>query len=66
MVNFKVQASSYLGAIRKVSREIGLQGRLRKVSDYGDMVRYDVRGAALCLFVQDWDDAMVFVNLKTI
>ena len=53
---FKVHASSVMGAIRKVSKEAGFQGRLVKDFDAGDLVRYNVRGAALCLFVTPYED----------
>lgn len=47
---FKVSASSMLGAIRKVSKECGYQGRLRKVLDTGELIRHDIRGACICMF----------------
>jgi len=47
---FRVHARSPRGAIIKVSRYAGLQGRLRRVLDTGDLVRHDVQGAAVCVF----------------
>lgn len=49
---FKVTAMTELGALRKVSKEIGLQGRLKRVMS-GERSRWDVQGAALCLFCDD-------------
>jgi hypothetical protein len=53
---FKVSAATMRGAITKASKEIGLQGRLNKQYDDGETVRYNVLGAALCLFVQLWSE----------
>lgn len=52
----KVKASSYRGAISKVSRDSGLS--FHKVSDYGDQARYDSKSGATCAFVSEWDDEM--------
>lgn len=52
---FKVHATTFRGAIRKVSREMGLPSA-RKTWDYMDMVRYDFKGAAICAFVTDYED----------
>lgn len=51
----KVRASSVRGAMWRVSVDGGLHWR--KVSDYGDMVRYDSASGATCAFVTEWDDA---------
>ena len=53
--HFKVRASSFRGAIGKVTRETGY--RARKTADYGDMARYNVPGCAICYFVEWFDDA---------
>jgi len=53
---FKVKAATMRGAIVKVSREAGLQGRLKKSYDTGETIRHDVSGAAICLFTQIWGD----------
>ena len=45
------------GAAIKMSRHFGLQGRLKLTADYGDERRYDVRGAAVCVFLR-WRDAV--------
>lgn len=52
---FKVHASSFRGAIRKVSREMGLSSA-RKTWDYMDTARYDFKGAAICAFVTGYED----------
>ena len=51
---FKVHASSPLGAVRKVSKETGY--RYRKDYSTGDMTRYNAKGAAVCLFVEGYED----------
>lgn len=50
----KVSAKSTLGAIQKISRDSGLNWR--KVSDYGDSIRYDSKSGATFLFIE-WFDA---------
>jgi len=56
VMRFKVKAATMRGAIVKVSREAGLQGRLKKSYDLGDIVRHNVSGAAICLFTQFWNE----------
>lgn len=51
---FKVNASSELGAIRKVSSETGLS--FRKEWDSGDLVRYDAQQCAVCAFLSPYED----------
>lgn len=51
---FKVHASSDLGAIRKVSRETGLN--FRKEWDSGDLTRYDATHCAMCAFLSGYED----------
>jgi hypothetical protein len=51
---FKVHASSFRGAIRKVSREMGFSAR--KTWDYMDTARYDFKGVAICAFVMPYED----------
>lgn len=51
---FKVNASSELGAIRKVSSETGLS--FRKEWDSGDLVRYDAKQCAVCAFLSSYED----------
>ena len=53
---FRVHAQSMRGAITKVSRYMGTQGRLRKVMDTGDLVRHDVQGAAVCVFTMGYNE----------
>lgn len=50
---FLVTASSFTGAIRKVTKRTGYFAHC--VGQYGDMNRYDVRNAAICYFVS-WSD----------
>ena len=54
---FKVSATSETSAIRKVAKETGFSGRIRKVMDCGDLIRHDVRRAAICYFTQPWDES---------
>lgn len=51
---FKVHATSDLGAIRKVSRAVGL--RFRKEHDTGDMASYRAIGACVCAFLSGYED----------
>jgi hypothetical protein len=51
---FKVEASTVLGAIGKVSREMGYS--FRKEYDSGDFTRYKAQRAAVCAFVEEWDE----------
>lgn len=51
---FKVHASSELGAIRKVSKETGLN--FRKEWDTGDVSRYDAKQCAVCAFLSGYED----------
>jgi hypothetical protein len=52
---YKVKASSLRGALFQVSRESGYQGRIRPGWDSGDVKRWDVAGAAICVFGSHWD-----------
>jgi hypothetical protein len=51
---FKVHAASIVSAVRKVSRETGLNFRF----DYstGDFARYNSKSSATCLFVSSYED----------
>ena len=51
---FIVNANTFLGAIRKVTRETGYPAKC--VMDCGDSKRYDVPGAAICYFVEYADE----------
>ena len=51
---FKVHASSFMGAVRKVSREMGYSARIN--GNHGDMARYDFKGAAICAFVMPYEN----------
>lgn len=63
---FKVHASSFIGAVRKVRREMGLPPA--KINgNYGDMARYDFKGAAICAFIMGYEDqAEHYPNVKSI
>ena len=64
---YKVTASSYRGAAIMVSRHEGYQGRLKKVMEGGELVRHDIRGAAICMFTSPWPEHMeVFSSLKVL
>jgi hypothetical protein len=53
--HFKVEAKTERGAVRKVRREMEL-GSSRCVMDAGDMQRWDIKGAAICMFVEWYDE----------
>lgn len=55
VTRFAVQACSLRGAAIVAARHLGYSGRIRCVGSWGDGARYDIRGAALCFFVQ-WGD----------
>lgn len=63
---FRVKAKSASGAIRKVSRYLGLQGRIRKDADFGTLIRHNVTGAAICLFTTYAEDGNVVRSKTTI
>jgi hypothetical protein len=48
---FKTKASSALGAIRKLSKEVKLS--FHCVEDYGYIKRYDSASGATCVFVEE-------------
>lgn len=48
-----VMASSYRGAVWIMSRSTGLEWH--KTADYGDMVRYDSKSGATCMFIEQSD-----------
>jgi hypothetical protein len=54
VTRFKVHASSMVSAVRKVSKQTGLN--FRKQWDSGDLVRYDSKSGATCLFVSAYED----------
>jgi len=51
---FIVRASTFQGAISKVSKETGY--RFKSVMDSGDMKRYDAKGNCVCAFVEYADE----------
>lgn len=50
---FTVTAKSPLGAIQKLSKEIGLS--FHCVDKYSDTLRYDSHSACTCLFLREFD-----------
>ena len=54
VTRFKVHASSIVSAVRKVSKQTGLN--FRKQWDSGDLVRYDSKSGATCLFVSVYEN----------
>jgi hypothetical protein len=50
---FKVTAPSMRSALRKVSKELGGQGRLKPVYEG----RWDIRGSCTCVLGEEWDDS---------
>ena len=62
---FKVHASSVVSAVRKVSRETGLN--FRKDYDTGELVRYNSKSGATSLFVSEYiDQAEHLFNVESI
>ena len=51
---YKVTASSFNGAIRKVAKDTYY--RFRKEYDTGDMVKYKAIGACVCAFVEEYNE----------
>lgn len=51
---FKVHASSIVSAVRKVSKQTGLN--FRKDYDTGELARYNSKSGATCLFVSVYED----------
>ena len=51
---YKVAASSFNGAIRKVSKDSF--HRFRYEYNYGDMVKYKATGACVCAFVEKYNE----------
>lgn len=47
---YTIEAHNFRGAICKLARQYGAGWRLE--SNYGDMARYNLRGAAVCAFVE--------------
>lgn len=45
------QGESRLALMRRVKKEVGLNGVRCRVSDYGDSWRLDIRGACICAFI---------------
>lgn len=63
---FKVHASSHRGAIRKVQNEMNL-GSVRSLGTFGDSTYYKVVNAAICAFVDGYEDqAEHYSNVKSI
>lgn len=53
---YRVRSKSMRGAIRAVSRHHGWQRRLKlNYSDFGESAAYDVRGAAVRIFIHHVD-----------
>ena len=51
---YKVAASSFNGAIRKIAK--ATYYRFRKEYDAGDMVKYKAIGACVCAFVEEYNE----------
>jgi len=68
VTRYKVKAVSMRGALVKLSKYRGYQGQLKKVLDCGDLLRYDLRGAGVCVFIQYFDEMQAhnLINLKEI
>ena len=67
VTRFKVHANSERGALVKVSKHIGAQGKLRKKYELGDVIRYNITGAAVCLFLSGYiDEAEHYQGVKSL
>lgn len=53
---FKVYGKTERHALRRWSPHEGYAGRLRCVDRTCNYLRYDVRGAAICVFVSEWTE----------
>jgi hypothetical protein len=53
---FKVRANSMRHALTKAKQEVFTGMPKHSLSDYGDMLRADFRGMAICAFVSFWDE----------
>ena len=53
---FKVHANTERGAMRKIERRLPWAGGVRKDLDTGDMQRWNWRNAAVCAFVEGYED----------
>ena len=53
---FKVHANTARGAMRKVERRLPYAGGVHKDFDTGDMQRWDWNTAAVCAFVEGYED----------
>ena len=61
-----VRANSLRGACSKASRHFGISGRVVKVGTYGELTRWNVRNACICMF-GEWADGLEnFVGIETI
>lgn len=59
---YRVKAKTFIGAIRKVSRDCGYS--FRQSQDMGDCARYDVQGACVCAFVSEWYESHDELSVK--
>lgn len=50
---YKVKASSFLGAVQKVSRHTG--NSWHKAMNCGDFMRYDSKTGCTCFFIKPYD-----------
>lgn len=51
-----IKASSFRGAISKLSKLSGINWR--KVADFGDQCRYDSKSGATCAFIEHYDNSI--------
>lgn len=63
---FSVKANNLRGALIKVSREIGLQKRLKLAYNSGDSARWDIKNSCTCLLYQDIEDISQYFHVKFI
>lgn len=62
---YKVHAKTMRGAIIMVNRYEGFQ-RLKKVLDSGELTRWDVVGACICIFGEEWDESKDSYTVRTL
>ena len=53
---FKVHANTERGAMRKVAKQMGYGGGVKKDWDTGDLSRWNWRSACMCAFVQGYEN----------
>ena len=61
-----VRATTPRGAISKARKHWACGGKIRKTADYGDMIRWNVDGAAICYFCTKIDESQINIAIEVI